>query len=520
MKELLKEWKSGDLLLADDLQAVVDTTRRMEQKLFSAGTFPGGVCKRIADGPIGWPWQVYGTPEDTYLKLYVIPGRVVTGVLADPATGEYIYQYTSAGDSRLEVEDLEKDKKETIVYLELSGWLDVAYAPMGEIWPEETFPPPYPPNAPELFVGWQRTEISYPLLRVTCKPADSALRVWPLAAVNLGDKQPITQLQWGDLNALECRGIASADGLLKPTALPVDNGWGTAGHKVGMSKICSLIFDTRAENIRGELHGRLGTGGEVEFYLGGYVPRLEEEEPEPWPEDDEEEDEYLPPGPYTPVKPPPVGDIRVRYGYVAGNGFLSCGLIQDANGRYFWELELDPEHLAKVCRDLTATATATVQADGSSAGTITTVAMGIESCRVTASGMLLQGTVTFVFAGTDGDDAGTKQTTFSCSYKGSPVWQQPRKWYLSPNRVHLPGNYVARDVSSRFYSQHGFVAARKWYKFRVKDKEFRKAAAAEFARALAKIKVADSQSSVSYDSTVSGTLSGSALKPVFTFTLQ
>ncbi len=540
-KAFLRDWQPGDIVTADDMQALADTVAMLESAGPTGGAAPGGSCRRVTDGPQGWPWQVVALHGEDKYELRVVPGKVLAGMRMTgygEGLGEeevaYTYLELPTAEGADVVADYDAAQPVATVYLELTGTVERRYLTVGDMLAAGIYDDPYgmmtdADKAQE--TANEVVTLKNARLRVTCAPADDALRIWPLAVVNKEHKQPVTQLQWGDLSALECRGVAvdvAGGDVLWPT--PWENGaaWGTTAHAQGMACVTQIEFSTDVERIEGELYGCLDADGALEFYLGQYTEPGEIEDPPiddpPWEEEDEEEDE-TPPGSFY----PPDGDdddgggggiTRVRYGYVAGEGFLTCNLVRAGNGKLYWQLVLDPDYLSRICANLPCPATVTVQGDGTQAAGSINIEMGLDEVSISATGMMLRGTAAFVFAGHDHDDVRTKRVTRKVSYKGSPVWRQPRTWYLTPNKVHQAGRYVILDKAANGYSPGGFVAALQWYRFRVDKAAFLRAARNEFKKALGAIKVQDNQVATSYDSSVVGSLTGTATAPVFDFRLQ
>lgn len=538
----LRDWQPGDIVTADDMQALADTVAMLESAGTTGGAAPGGSCRRVTDGPQGWPWQVVALHGEGQYELRVVPGKVLAGVrmtgfgagLGDEVL-EYSYLELPAAEGADVVQDYDATKDVATVYLELTGRVVRRYLTWGDMGDAGFV------NNSGMMTDDERAEktghevvrLEDAALRVTCAPVDDALRIWPLAVVTKEHKQAVTQLLWGDLSALECRGVADAGGeLVWPGDRTQAAAWGEAEHAQGMAVVAPVEFSTDVERIEGELYGCLDADGALEFYLGQYTEPGEIDDPPtddpPWEEEDEEEDgDDTPPGPFS----PPGGDdddgggggggiTRVRYGYVAGEGFLSCDLVRAGNGKLYWQLVLAPDYLSRICANLPCPATVTVQGDGVQVGVLSDVEMGLGTVTVTATGMILRGTVALEFGGLDGDDVSTKKVTRKVTYKGNPVWSQPRTWYLTPNKVHAAGRYVMLDKAANGYSPGGFVEAQQWYRFRVDKAAFLRAARNEFKKALGAIPVQDSQVDTSYDSCVVGTLTGTATAPVFDFKLQ
>lgn len=533
-KAFLRDWQPGDIVTADDMQALTDTVAMLESMGHTGGAAPGGRCRQVTDGPQGWPWQVIALRGEGGYDLRVVPGKVLVGLQISEPEGlderdvAYTYLELPTAEGADVVQDYDVTKDEATVYLELTGRVRRRYLTLGELTDAGRLGSvELTATARALMAENEVVELADTALRVTCEPVADALRIWPLAVVQKGHSQPVTQLTWGDLSALECRGIARTDG--KPV-WPGDRtqaaAWGTRAHADGMDAVAAVEFSTDVERIEGELYGCMDVDGALEFYLGQYTSPGGDEDPpagdSPWTDDDEVYEDP-PPGPFS--APGGGGDDGedmpvVRYGYQAGEGFLSCELVRAANQKLYWKLELDPDYLSRVCAELPCPATVQIQADGKQAGVRSDVEMGLGIVNVGATGMVLHGAVALEFAGEDGDDVSTKQVTRKATYKGSPVWSQPRTWYLTPNKVHQAGRYVVLEKAAPGFDPGVGVKARQWYRFRVDKAKFARAARNEFKKALGAIKVQDSQVATSYDSSVVGTLTGTATAPVFDFRLQ
>lgn len=537
-KAFLRDWKPGDIVTAADMQALADTVAMLESAGHTGGASPGGRSRRVTDGPQVWPWQVLALHGEDRYELRVVRGKVLAGMRMTghgEGLGEEEVAYTYLELPETEGADVVQDYDGTqpvaTVYLELTGRVVRRYLTWGDM-EDEGLPMNSYGGLTEADratqTGHEVVTLEDAALRVTCAPVDTALRIWPLAVVNKEHKQPVTQLQWGDLSAFECRGVAvdvAGGDVLWPT--PWENGaeWGTTAHAQGMACVTQIEFSTDVESIEGELYGCMDADGALEFYLGQYTEPGETDDPPnddpPW-EEEEEDDDDIPPGPYDPPGDDDDSITRVRYGYIAGEGFLSCELVRAGNKKLYWKLELDPDYLSKLCENLPCPATVTVQGDGVQVGVHSEVEMGLGtvSVTVTATGMMLRGMVALEFGGLDGDDVSTKKVTRKVTYKGNPVWSQPRTWYLTPRKVHQAGRYVMLDKAVKGYDPGGFVKARQWYRFRVNKATFTRAARNEFKKALGAIKVQDNEVATSSDSCVVGTLTGTAIAPVFDFRLQ
>ena len=522
-KAFLRDWQPGDVVTAADMQALADAVAMLEADADTRGGIPRGACRRVSDGPQGWPWQVIALHGEDKYELRVLPGKVlagcrVTGYGQD--VGEFELSYTflelPATEGADVVQDYDATQDVATVYLELTGRVVRAQ----RTWYEEV-------------------TLADASLRVTCAPVDTALRIWPLAVVNKAHEQPVTQLQWGDLSALECRGIARADG--KPV-WPSDRSraaaWGTTAHAEGMDTVAPVEFSTAVESIKGTLRACMDEDGALEFYLGQYEESSGpddgsgggsgDDENDLDDEDSAEDEEDVPPAPYYPPSPGPTpgptptprpGITKVLYGYIAGEGFLRCELIRAADEQLYWELELDPGFLAQACAAMEVPVMVTYKAGGTQEGSKATVEMGLGECAASTTGMLLSGTAQLVFHGTNSVDASKKIATVNVNYTASPTWEQSRKWYLSPKKVHKAGAYVKLERARAGYDPGGFVKARVWYRFSVKKEVFREKALAYLQKEMAAITVDGETESTSVDSSVRAVLSGNLTAPVYTMTL-
>ncbi len=534
-KAFLRYWQPGDIVTAADMQALADTVAMLEADADTRGGATRGACRRVSDGPQGWPWQVIALHGEDKYELRVLPGKVLAGCrMTGDGVGlgevevAYTYLELPATEGADVVQDYDGTEDVSTVYLEFTGRVARRYLTWDDMLAAQLMDDPrgmMTATEKSRETGHEVVKLEDATLRVTCAPVDTALRIWPLAVVSKAHAQPVTQLTWGDLNALECRGIARTDG--KPV-WPSDRtqaaAWGTTAHAAGMDAVAPVEFSTAAERIGGTLRACMDEDGALEFYLGEYTTSTGGGglvTDDPW-EDDPDEDEP-PPGPYNPPSPeeptPDSGIIKVQYGYQAGEGFLRCDLIRAADDQLYWELELDPDFLARVCAALPVPVTVTYKAGGTQQGSKATVEMGLGDCAASATGMILNGTAQLVFHGTNSVDASKKSATVNVNYTASPSWQQSRKWYLSPKKVHKAGAYVKLEKAKSGWQPGGFVEARAWYRFSIKKAVFRKNALACLKNEMAAITVDGEAVSTSADSSVRAVLSGNLTAPVYTMTL-
>ncbi len=520
-KSFLRDWQPGDFVTAADLQALADSVAMLEAAApGGGGAMRGGGVLRVSDGPVEMPWQVYTEVTQEGIRLRVIPGEVIVGV-RDADTSEV--RTATLADGANVVEDFTPGEACT-VWLELTGTVSVTRVTTQGM-AGDTY------NA-----RFQRARLENPALRVTCAPADDALRVWALAAYTPTHEQRVTQLTWGDLSVLECRGmIDEAGGVVWPQDRSAAASWTEEAHRTGMATMCGVDASHSAESITGTLSGCIDMDGAVEFFMG---PSQEEEiDPDPvnpWPDDPPvveppDPDEPDPDDPYEPVHPDPPGPddpepedvdpIYVEFGYVAGEGFESCRLVNNAAGtNVSWKLVLDTAYLADVLSDIKAEGQVAFSAGGSSPGVWATVSMGLGDCLAAASGTSASGSAGLRFQGQVGD-ASTKVASIRITYTASPRWSPAQTtWLLPADTLHEAGNYVIREPGN--YAGNPFVEANHWYRFKINKSLLRIHAQDYFRSQLASISVSDSDSDTSSDSTVTATLSGTILNPIFSLTLS
>ena len=542
-KAFLRDWQPGDVVTAEDMQALADTVAMLEADADTRGGAARGGCRRVSDGPQGWPWQVIALHGKDKYELRVVPGKVLAGVRwvirgGAPADAEAKYTYlelpgTEGADV---VQDYDASKDVETVYLELTGRVSRRYLTFGDMIAAGLMDDPYGTMRPDDYAtetGHEVVSLMDAELRVTCQPRANALRVWPLAVVTKEHAQPVTQLRWGDLSALECRGVARADGELLWPEKRTDAAWGAPSHANGMQAVAAVQFSTKMEVIEGTLLGCMDEDGALEFYLGQYEPGAgepgadgsgadgpDQDEPELDEPGDDDPQPGPDPGPGPGPTPTPVpGSTVVKYGYVAGEGFVRCQLVKGADDQLYWELELDPGYLAKVCADMKVPVTVSYNAGGVQEGTRAPVEMGLGACTASTTGMLLRGTAQLLFHGENGVDVTTKSATVQVQYTASPTWQQSRKWYLSPKLIHKAGAYVKLEKAKNGWQPGGFVTASAWYRYSVKKEAFRAAALAYLKKEMAAISVEGEKECTSADSCVRAVLSGTLTAPVWTMTL-
>ena len=539
-KVFLKDWQPGDVVTAADLQALADAVALLEAVPPGGGAAApcGGRYRQEMDGPVGLPWQVYALTGEDGVQLHVVPGKVLCGYGQRQVSlneAEALPEFVTLAADAARVEDFELPAAggHVVVWLELTGEVHVRRLTGDDALTGLPMD------------GYQHTELAGARLRVTCAPVEAALRVWPLAVYTQGHEQPVTQLLWGDLSALECRGLVDAAGVpVWPADRSEAAAWGTEAHRDGMALLAPVDFSTPKETVSGQLSGCLDEDGSMELYLGRWFEDGEygegggggggggggvgdDWEDDDEPDDDEPDDDDVPPdGPYVPVGPdvPPDGptpsDTVVKYGYVAGEGFSRCQLVKAADDKLYWELVLDGGYLAGLCAGIKVPAAVTFHADGTQVGTHSAVEMGLGECRLTATGLGMTGTAGLEFGGLDGQDVSKKSATLRLNFTAAPSFTQTKTWYLSPEKVHKAGSYVRLEEARNGFQAFGFVKAMRWYRFSVDSARFRAAAEAYFKAELGKVSVNDSDASTSYDSTVTGELTGTLTAARFSLQLQ
>lgn len=500
MSKFLKDWKPGDRVTADDMNALVDAVMELEARAVPQGATQGGQRRPAAESPDAWPWQVYAVATEEGPELHAVPGAVLVGFTE--ADGAQFLELPADADGKV-AGFSPADADEAVVYLALTGSVTCSE----------------PKDGPAANYPMQSVTAAELRLVLTCTPPAGALRLWPLAVYTKGAKQPLTQLQWGELSALEVRGLADESGQpVLPASRADAAAWGDEGHRSGMATMCSGGGAT--------LSACLDEDAAVEFYLGAYddgsggddpdpdpdpLPDEPDPEPDPWPVPDPQPE---PPDP----DPDPDRPTRVRYGYVAGEGFLRCDLVRLQDGKLYWELVQDPDFLAQICRGLKAPAQVTYTANGSSAGTRATVEMGLGTTAAACTGQQMSSTAQLVFHGTNATDASKKVEVRKFVWTASPVWQQPQTWYLSPTQLAKAGRFVQMDKGKP--TSPGFVQAQVWHRIRIDKAAFRAAAQAEWQRALSVTVLTGHETSVSADTRVTADLYGTALQMRFSMVLS
>ena len=280
------------------------------------------------------------------------------------------------------------------------------------------------------------------------------------------------------------------------------------------SMFAEVLKDWTGTEERPDGDGGGGGGGEDNF-----TP------PEKWEPDggDDEEDADDWPGPGPRPNPDDDEDVdedsnpdnrpAVKIGYERGTGFKSCSLVR-REGAYFWKLVLDGAAVSAALRNVTVPGSVTLKANGSQPGTNGRVVyMGLNmdgGNSASANGKKVTGTASLVFHGTNDVNVDLKEVTCEIQFQFELDVDVPDKvWYLSATEVSSAGSWVRRSASdgvSCFQAR-----AQEWYKFSVNMDALRAAAVNELRGRLTSRRVSDTAVSVSHDSTVTGTLSGTVL---------
>lgn len=532
----LRDWKKGDVVSAADLNDLVEAVALLENAGSGAAQVSARPGARLHeyDGPVEWPWQVLVQYGAAGPELWVVPGCVFVGG-AGPLVGEDAdgWRYVSMAGNLVQVPGFDASLAEPqVVYLVLNGEVRVRRILWGEVDAEAAEP------AEES--GGQFTELVNASLSLVCVPVESSLlegplRVWPLAIYTPGAEQPVNQLQWGELSAVECRGVVDDFGdVVWPADRSGAAAWGTAGHEAGMEVLAEADFSTPRETITGPLYGALDVDGALEFYLGVHEapPYVNDDSggdgdgggseddgegkgddfeddgdvdvdidddsdpsPGPGPGPDEDDDETVTPD----------EKVAVKIGYEKGDGFSECTLVRRAGG-YYWKLVLDTEYVRGVLQGVQVPATLRLAAGGEQQGTIAKVRMSLGDSAASGSGTAATGSGALLFKGTQGS-YGVAARTHRFNYSISLDVEVPKKtWYLSPRQASQAGSWVklTRSRGTTNFS----VRASEWWTWSVDCAALQKAAANQLQQEMAKRQLSASAASSSHDSTVTGELSG------------
>ena len=532
----LRDWQAGDVVTAADLNELVAAVAVLEDGFARAAgsSQTGGGRTREDDGPVAWPFQVVEWLGREGAELWVLPGRVLVGgeEVLTGADGEQMggFEYVELREpARVTGFDATVEGPQT-VYLCLDGDVVVRELTRGDLSPEDAGEA----SGGEL-AGCQHTELVGGKLSVICVPTGTGLpvesdflRAWPLAVVQRDDEQRVTQLLWGELSACECRGLVAEDGaVVWPAERSGAAAWGEDAHGAGMQVLTAADFSTSRERIEGELRGCVDVDGAIEFYLGVHpelpgdsagVPDVggdsfdDLDEPEDDggiggdgggdDGDDDGGDDVVDPGGDD-------GKIAVKVGYEAGAGFTECKLVK-RDGTYYWKLVLDTNYVSQAFQGLQVPAQLTVAASGQQVGTAATVEMGLGASSANAGGLAVTGSGGLVFHGTNSVDASTKSRTHDFNYSVSlRVNVAAQTWYLTAATATQAGNFVKRTRSGGGSSFS--VVAQEWWRFDVDLEKLRQTTINQLKTEFEKKQVSGTASSTSHDSTVTGTLSGTAL---------
>lgn len=538
----LRDWREGDVVRAADLSDLAAAIALLEAG--GAGARGGAPAERRGgvaaggDGPVEWPWQVVVQLGADGAELWCVPGRVLVGA------GDEGYEFCELRGGLVRVEGFDAGLDEPqVVYVALEGEVRVREVLQGEV--NDGAVEPMAASG-EQWVGLDGASLRVFAVPVGTTLLEGPLRVWPVAVWTPGYEQPVTQLLWGDLSALELLGVCDDAGhVVWPADRSGAAAWGAAGHEAGMDVVCEADFSTERETIMGPLYAGLDADGALEFYLGdrpgapyegtgGYgdgddgggdggsggldddfedvvVPELPDDDdsaPDPWnpPDDDEDED----------VDPDDV-KIAVQIGYEKGEGFSECTLVRRAGG-YFWRLVLDEEFVRGCLMGVPVQSGITLAAGGSQQGVHAEVQMslgessaGSGGARITAGGELL-------FKGTQGQ-YGVPSRGHNIQLQLDVDVEVPgKKWYLSCRQLSDAGSWVKRTRSTGFTSFH--VRAQEWWTWSVDVAALKAAAGNEMRKALAGRGVAATGACTSEDSAVDVVLSGSLAGMTATATLR
>lgn len=526
----MKDWKKGDVVSAADLNDLVEAVAMLENASSGAAQVSArpGARLHVYDAPVEWPWQVLLQYGSAGPELWVVPGCVLTGGCY-PLTGENGeerggWQYEAMPGNLVKVPGFDAALTDPqVVYLVLNGEVRTRRLTYGDIDAES--------DISTVENGEQFTELLNASLSLVCVPVETTmlegpLRVWPLAIYTPGAEQPVNQLQWGELSAVECRGLVDSSG---DVVWPMDRSkaakWGTAGHAAGMKVLTEADFSTPRETIAGPLYGTLDLDGAVEFYLGvheapGYVGPTpaapgqgdDEEDGDDFNEDGDDDEDIDDDSDPDPDDPDDDDDettddkkIAVKIGYEKGEGFASCDLVRRAGG-YYWKLVLDTEYVRSVLQSVDVPAAMKLAAGGEQQGTIAKVRMSLGESAASGSGTAAMGSGELLFKGTQGS-YGVAARTHKFNYNLSlDVDIPPKTWYLSPKNLSTAGSWV-KLTSSRGASNFN-VRASEWWTWSVDRAALQKAAANQLRQELSKRTLSATAVSRSADSTVTGELSG------------
>lgn len=328
-------FKPGMKLKADDLNDIARRIRALQQRILSdsspsADDGPAWIPEEQKNLTEPWCCEFFRSTYKTDGEVvpYVYGGEVITNLAID-TNGEAHFVYTKPFEEDwIECQDFEFEDNGPLaptppvfVWLECTGDepepVDINF---GDYYPPETF-------------GYTQEDVqsgkklTYPhgfavrqgklRWRVTAKPREDALRVWPLAAIHYDDEEPITMLQWGDLSMLEIRGIKDINGkpLFPGQNNPTGNRFFDKNYGQGMAPLCDIDFSVGSSHLQGILKGRIDNKAALELFLANDFNPYEENSPynpgnvenndDDW---DDPNNLVIPDDFYDPADPPPPTD--------------------------------------------------------------------------------------------------------------------------------------------------------------------------------------------------------------------
>lgn len=552
----VRDWKAGDVVSAADMDELVAAVGMLERVM--AGKegrgVAGGCVQRECDGPVEWPWQVLASPGEAGMELYVMPGRVMVsgcGVWTDEAgveRGGFEYVTLPGNMVRVDGFDAGLDVPQ-VVYLQLRGEVVARHLTYAEAYPDAELSGDEDGTLAAQYTGLRdaRLELVCVPVETVLTPGADVLRVWPLAIYSPGYEQPVTQLLWGDLSALECRGLVDSWGdVVWPSDRSGAAAWGSAAHGAGMATMVEADFSTEREVITGPLLACMDLDGAVEFYLGdrpagvpdvpggggawddggsdvGDDGDLDDDGDGPDVPGDDGDDGWDDDLPDDDDRDPdedavPDGKVAVKIGYERGDGFSECTLVR-RRGAYYWRLVLDSEFVGSALAGMKVKGQVTLAANGSQKGTIADVKMSLGDSSASASGAKVSASGELLFRGTGGS-SGVASRSHAVEYVLQPgaFAVEARTWYLSPRKLATAGSWVKLTRSDGLTSFD--VRASEWWKWSVDVARLQAAAANEAQKQMAARAVSDAAVAVSHDSTVTATLTGTLLAATATATLS
>lgn len=200
------------------------------------------------------------------------------------------------------------------------------------------------------------------------------------------------------------------------------------------------------------------------------------------------------------------------YGYVIGSGFTQTSLASGkVNGETVYRhlIKPDSSYLTSLLANLTASGEVSYNANRTFIGANVDVEMGIQSTTANASGVSLTGSLALEFAGSDGDDASTKEETKSVEYSASPTVTDTQEKALRTDEQYISSAYV--NVTPTSAPADATYEADTWYEVSINATAYKAAALAKFKATLSALSVSASDTSTSHSETLSATASGTAL---------